>query len=107
MAVRRRKQIPRHVAGDGQVTVVCSVYVHELWSDADPGKQIPPCGAPDQTLAHNSVIRESDPASRKVHSGSRPILRDGQVGHRCRHQEEHDDSDSRTLSNDACVSHRT
>jgi len=45
---------------------------------------------PDQTLAHNSVIRESDPASRKVHSGSRPILRDGQVGHRCRQQQEHD-----------------
>ena len=105
-AVRRRTQVPRHVAGDDEVTVVRAVYIDEFGSDADPRQQVPSSGAPDETFAHDTVIRESDPASRKVHGGSRPILRDGQVGHRCRQQDEHDDGDSGTLSTDACASHR-
>ena len=73
---------PRHVVGYHQVAVACSVYVHKFRSDTDSREQIPPRGARDQTLAHNAVIRESDPAGRKLHGGSGPILRCGQVGHR-------------------------
>jgi hypothetical protein len=70
-AFRRSKHVPRDVAGYHQVAVVCSVYVHEFRSDTDSSQQIPPGGTRDQTLAHYSVVRESDPASRKLH-GSGP-----------------------------------
>jgi hypothetical protein len=79
------------------------MYIDELRSDTEPRKQIPPSGTADQTLAHNSVIRESDPASRKLHGGSLPLLRCGQMGHRCREQDEREDGPSRELSEDASV----
>ena len=105
--IRRSKHVPRHVAGYHQVAVVCSVYVDEFRSDTDSRKQIPPSGTPAQTLAHNPVIRESDPSSREFSRGTWPVLRGSEVGHRCREQGERDNGHFRRSSKDACVSHWT
>jgi hypothetical protein len=74
-----------------QVTVVCSVHVHELRSDTHPREQIPTSGTSDQTLAHNPVIRESHPASRKFRRGAGSVLRGSEVGHRRCEQGERED----------------
>jgi len=106
-AGRWRKHFPRHVARDHQVAVLCSVNIHKFGSDTDSREQIPSGGTRDQPFAHYSVVRESDPTSRKLHGGSRPNLRCGWVSHRCLEQDEREDDPFRNLSEDASVCHRT
>src|SRR6476660_1311063 len=87
--------------------MLCSVYIHNFRSDTSSREEIPSGGTSDKAFAHYSVIRESDPATRKLHGGSGPVLRCGDVGHRRREYAERDDGPFHTSSEDASVCHRS
>ena len=70
----RTNDVPRHVPSHYHVTVIVALYVDYLRPDADSREQIPSSGAPDEALARDSVICESDPAGRKLSDCSRSVL---------------------------------